>query len=598
MSLLKKIQISFPLLEKKITIDSGKTVAEACALIGFPQNLVCGGKGTCKKCLVTIRENQELSEVLSCQHLVSDQMEILISKESVLSQILETSNQTSLPFDPEIKVYSLPLNELEPEMCSYDLEIIRKKLNVKFEISSIPLLKKLSHVIHNPTSKLLNIITNNNEIIDLIPNDIPLLPYGVAFDIGTTSVVGYLYNLSSGVLINQYSSLNKQISFGADVISRIDFASNSQENLEKLQTSIISTINIILNKLSTLSHIPLNQIYSSIFCGNSTMSHLFFGLNPVNLGLSPFVGISKDQITVKASSLKLDINPVGNVSFLPLLGGFVGADTTAVLLGLPRDASYRLMIDLGTNGEIAVGNQNRYFVSSTACGPALEGAGIHMGMRGTDGAIEKISYLNNEIVCQVIGNTSPIGFCGSGIVDVIAFLYREGLIYSKGNFIKNKDLDDHPLKNRFSIDPDGQRYFIIVTKEDNPNGTEIIITQKDIRQVQLAKAAIYTGCSLLTKKFGINPTELKEIVLAGAFGNYIDVKNAQFIGLIPEIKNVPIRSIGNGAGTGVQLYLLSKEEVEICNHIPEITTHIELATDPNFSHAYMMNTAIGQNEIQ
>ncbi|MEG0378142.1 MAG: ASKHA domain-containing protein, partial [Eubacterium sp.] len=343
------------------------------------------------------------------------------------------------------------------------------------------------------------------------------------------------------------------------------------------------------------SEIDTMDIYATVYCGNSTMAHLFLELNPKHLGLAPFIGFSKDAVSMKGADLPLPVNPKGTITFMPLLGGFVGADTTAVLLGLPRDKKMRLMIDLGTNGEIAVGNCDKYYVASTACGPALEGAGLTMGMRGTAGAIEKVNCIDGIITCNVIGKTAPKGFCGSGIVDAIAMLFKEGLIAKRGNFIKGDALDAHPLKDRFGVTEENQRYFVVVKAEDNPEGKDIIITQKDIRAVQLAKAAIYTGCCLLAENYGIKGSDLEEIVLAGAFGNYIDVDNAQYIGLLPKIENVPVRSIGNGAGTGAQLYLLSQLEAEVCNTIPDITTHIELATDPKFTETYMMNTMFGDN---
>ena len=598
MSSLNTIRVFFPLLDKSVMLEAGKTVAEACALVGFPQNLVCGGKGTCKKCLVTIRENDLISEVLGCQHLISPDMAILISKEAAISQILETTDNGELSFNPKTRVAAIPMTALKTEMCSYDLETIRKALNIPVNMSSIKVLQKSAEVFHQKNLPLMNFILYNDEVIDLIPSHEEVNAYGVAFDIGTTSVVGYLYDLTNGVLIHQYSSLNKQISFGGDVISRIDYASTAPENLKAIQHAIIETINNILSNLFYESKIPSEAIYECVFCGNSTMAHLFLGLNPLHLGLSPFTGITRDMVVLNAEELNININPNGKITFLPLLGGFVGADTTAVLLGLPKDDSYRLMIDLGTNGEIAVGNRDRYFVASTACGPALEGAGIHMGMRGTTGAIEKITLVDNEIKCHVIGDAAPLGFCGSGIIDAIAFLYREKLIYDRGHFIKGEDLDNHPFKDRFKTDENNQRYFVFVRHSDNPNGKEMIITQKDVRAVQLAKAAIFTGCCLLTEKYGIKAEELKEITLAGAFGNYIDIKNAQFIGLLPAISGVPIRSIGNGAGTGSQLFLLSQDEAKRCETIPTITTHIELATDPNFSHLYMQNTTLGQNEMK
>lgn len=597
MSSLKTIRIFFPLLDKSILVETGTTVAAACAQVGFPQNLVCGGKGTCKKCLVTIRENDLVSEVLGCQHPVSNDMAILISKEAAVSQILETTENETLSFNPKTRVVTTPMAHLKTEMCSYDLEAIRNALDMPIKMSSIKVLQKSAEIFHQKSLPLMNFVLYNDEVIDLIPSSESLNAYGVAFDIGTTSVVGYLYDLTSGVLIHQYSSLNKQISFGGDVISRIDYASTSPENLKAIQHAIIETVNNILSNLFYESKIAAEAVYECVFCGNSTMAHLFLGLNPLHLGLSPFTGITRDMVVADAEEFTININPNGKITFLPLLGGFVGADTTAVLLGLPKDDDYRLMIDLGTNGEIAVGNRNRYFVASTACGPALEGAGIHMGMRGTTGAIEKIELIDNEIKCHVIGDAAPLGFCGSGIIDAIAFLFREKLIYDRGNFIKGEDLDNHPFKDRFKTDENNQRYFVFVRHQDNPNGKEMIITQKDVRAVQLAKAAIFTGCCLLTEKYGIKATDLKEITLAGAFGNYIDIDNAQFIGLLPEISGVPIRSIGNGAGTGSQLFLLSQDEAKRCETIPKVTTHIELATDPDFSNRYMQNTFLGRNKM-
>jgi uncharacterized 2Fe-2S/4Fe-4S cluster protein (DUF4445 family) len=590
------IEVLFPLLKKKILCEPSTTVAEACSQAGYPRNLVCGGKGTCKKCLVTIKENGQISEVLSCQHSISHGIEVYISQEAVQSQILESGNQEDFSFNPQIKAFSIAYDQIKTGLGSYDLETINKLINRKLHFKKISLQQQAVTTFHEKGFSLLNIVTFNDEIIDMIPAEEPINAYGIAFDIGTTSVVGYLYDLTNDVLIHQHSTLNQQISFGGDVISRIDYGSKSPENLLKIQKAIHSTINEIISNLCSTSNITPEQIYHCVFCGNSTMAHLFLGINPLYLGISPFTAISKGGFIQDGKEMHFPMNLNGKVEFLPLLGGFVGADTTSVLLSLPKDDKLRLMIDLGTNGEIAVGNHNRFFCASTACGPALEGAGIHQGMRGTHGAIEKITFDGKNIICKVIGDAAPIGFCGSGIIDAIAFLYREKLIYAKGNFIKDSDLNAHPLRDRFGIDEKNQRYFVMVSADENPNGKEMIITQKDIRQVQLAKAAIYTGCSLLIREFGIKGNDLAEIVLAGAFGNYIDIKNAQYIGLLPQIDGVPIRSIGNGAGTGVQLYLLSQEEASFCDTIPPITTHIELATNQDFSNTYMMNTALGQND--
>lgn len=589
------MQVYFPLLDEQVDVSSDATVGTACDAVGLPLNLVCGGNGTCKKCLVTIKENGNVQEVLGCQYPVSEKMEIFISRERAASQILETTSNSDLPFDPHIKCYSLNYSDLVTPMCTYDLDVLRKLIPQSIEAPAFSILKQLSEVYFLKEYTTLHVIFSGNKIIDFIPSNDEKCLYGVAFDIGTTSVVGYLYDLINGCLVNQYSMLNKQISYGGDVISRIDYAGTGTDELHKIHGAIMDTLAEIINALCQKSEISTKDIYATVYCGNSTMAHLFLGLNPKHLGLAPFIGFSKDAVSMKGAELPLPVNPKGTITFMPLLGGFVGADTTSVLLGLPRDKKMRLMIDLGTNGEIAVGNCDKYYVASTACGPALEGAGLTMGMRGTAGAIEKVNCVDGIITCKVIGKTAPKGFCGSGIVDAIAMLFKEGLIAKRGNFIKGDALEAHKMKDRFGITEEKQRYFIIVRAEDNPDGKDIIITQKDIRAVQLAKAAIYTGCCLLAENFGIKGSDLEEIVIAGAFGNYIDVYNAQYIGLLPKIENVPVRSIGNGAGTGAQLYLLSQQEAAVCNAIPDITTHIELATDPKFTETYMMNTMFGDN---
>ena len=591
------MRIHFPLLDQTIEIPDDSKVSDACAAVDLPLNLVCGGKGKCKKCLVTVKDGEGMREVLGCMTPVSEDMEIYISRERAASQILETSANEALPFDPAVKVVPIPYDDLKFPLCGYIYDGVRSFLPEGIRPLSYAMVRKLSEAAYLEDFSYLNVILHKNEVIDIVPAKAPKTIYGIAFDIGTTSVVGYLYDLGSGVLRNQYSTLNKQIAFGGDVISRIDYAGESPENLAEIHRYIIDTLTEITNTLCERSDVDAQDIYNMVLCGNSTMQHLFLEISPMHLGLAPFVGVSQDSVRLTGDTFGLPMNPRGIVSFMPLLGGFVGADTTAVLLGLPRDKKLRLMIDLGTNGEIAVGNHEKYYVASTACGPALEGAGLTMGMRGTAGAIEKINVKDGKIHCKIIGDVPAQGFCGSGIVDAVAMLFREGAIAKRGNFIKGDALDAHPMRNRFGIDADGQRYFKIITAAEHPEGKDIIITQKDIRSVQLAKAAIYTGCCLLAENYGIKGTDLEEIVIAGAFGNYIDVHNAQFIGLLPKIDGVPVRSIGNGAGTGAQLYLLSQEEMAHCDAIPAVTTHVELATDPKFTNAYMQNMFFGDNVL-
>lgn len=278
---------------------------------------------------------------------------------------------------------------------------------------------------------------------------------------------------------------------------------------------------------------------------------------------------------------------------MPLLGGYVGADTTACLLELPRDHKMHMMIDLGTNCEVSLGIDERTMVASTACGPALEGAGLSMGMRAHDGAIESVVYEDGQFVIGVIGDTDPLGFCGSGIIDMVAVLLRGGAITRKGAFVKGSKLEAHPWKDRIRESEDKGRYFVLVEGDDNPCGVEISITLKDIRAIQLAKGAIHTGCEILVSSYGIQASDIDAIYLAGAFGNYINIENAQEIGLIPRIEGVPVSSIGNGAGLGVQRYLLSASERERAEKIRRSTSHVELADDPSFTDVYVKSMSFG-----
>ncbi|NLN98370.1 MAG: ATP-binding protein [Eubacteriaceae bacterium] len=583
------MHVLFPLVDIGLDLPEGTKVSEACDAAGYPLNLVCGGKGKCKKCVVNIEEDGVAKEVLGCVTDISDGMKIFVSPEKSDSQILETLLE-GVGHEPKTKVYPLLYEDLVTPLCGYDLNRIRTLIDQPIDKPSYTSLKKLSEVYHLESFKYLNVVMYENQIADFVPSNEEIPLYGVAFDIGTTTVVGFLFDLKTGVMLDKASQLNEQISYGADVISRIDAAGSSEEKLERLHLALMETINKIIDALCKRVGIAREHIYDNVYCGNSTMQYLFMKINPKHLGISPFTSFSPDTVVVSAEELEIEINPMGRHTFLPLLGSFVGADTTAVLMNLPRDGKNRLMIDLGTNGEIAVGNYKRFFVSSTACGPALEGAGLTMGMRGTTGAIEKVTCEDNQIKVQVIGDVAPVGICGSGIVDAVAVLFREGIIAKRGNFIKGDALDAHPLKDRMRVIEDGIKAFALVTEEESSSKREILISQKDIRSVQLAKSAIYTGCKLLVESFGIASTELEEITLAGAFGNYIDVDNAQYIGLIPKVEGVPVRSIGNGAGLGAQMYLVSKTEADICDAIPTITTHIELATDPAFTSTYMLNT--------
>lgn len=587
---MNKLEVFFHHSNKAIHVEKDTLLSDACAIAGYPLDLICGGKGTCGKCKVTIRSNGKKEEVLSCMTKVTKDVTVYLNPEDIKKDAaILTNGGKKFNFNPSIgkkyiKKADIPLNH-----CGYYWEYFKNNLNLEIDYNTIKILER---VINNKNIDGFTIVTDKNKLIDVQEHDQEHLIYGAAIDIGTTSVVMYLYDLTNGKLIGTYSDLNQQISRGADVISRIMHCTTEEDGIDELQDKIISTINSLLSRAETdYPHLPYN-LYKTILCGNSTMQHLFHGFDPSNLGQSPFVSIYKDEITSKGVELGIKGPANNQITFLPLLGGFVGADTTAVLTALNNNEKIKLVVDLGTNGEIGIGNKDRYIVSSTACGPALEGAGLEFGMRGTTGAIERFEILDGKAEYSVIGNTKAKGICGSGIVDIVAELFKFGFINKTGKMLSPEEFSELRPACRLThriCKHNGITAFQLVLPENSVNEEGVFVTQKDIRQIQLAKSAIYTGCIMLIEKFGITEEELDEILLAGAFGNYISIKNAESIGLLPYFESVNTKSIGNAAGTGVQMYLLDEDITNTCKKIVSNTTHLELASDPEFQNKYIMS---------
>lgn len=588
----KYVSVEFPRLNKIIDIEENSKISDACEKVGHPLNLVCGSKGKCKKCAVDIESDGHIKTVLGCQETVFDGLKVLIEDEKVEAQILTTSILKDFKPNPSLTSMYLEKNQLKTELAENNWDTILKKLDKNLHNPPLEILQKISRIYHNDDG--LTLILHNNLLIDVVAGDASNEIYGLAFDIGSTSVVGYLYNMKTYEQIGVSSRLNKQTQIGGDVISRIDHTMSNPKGLERLRSLVIDTINEITDNICTENEIDKDKIYHATFCGNSTMQHLFLGLYPEHLGMSPFTSTIHKEVSTRCSYFGININSNAQISFLPLLGGFVGADTSAVLLSLPNDDKKRLVIDLGTNGEIAVGSNFSYKVSSTACGPALEGAGLESGMRGTKGAIERFEIKDGDVEYKVIGDVNPRGICGSGIIDLISELLRCNIINKRGAIVDKSKINNAKLADRIIIN-NNIKSFIICYENETESGKAIIISQKDIRQVQLAKAAIFTGCNMLITECGLIGVDLDEILIAGAFGNYIDIVKAQYMGMIPSFDNVPIYSIGNAAATGCQMFLLSKEDQKECNLIAENAIHVELATNPSFSTQYMKNSYFCDN---
>lgn len=596
------MQIDFPYYEQTCTLDAGATVADACAAAGHPLDLVCGGLGNCGKCLTLVQENGLTFEVLACQYPASDGMHILISPDDAHKKILtEAIAFDPLTFDPPVTAYPVAFSALNLQSDRAFLASINAVLPVDLRCDDPQVLYDAYEAVRRMPGPIVNVLaemplvpieTARNaakaagHMLAAVPSDHAAPALGAAFDIGTTTVAGYLYDLESGAWLATASAGNAQSAFGADVISRIDAAANGQSNA--LQQAIIATLSELLAALCQKAHAQTQDIIHFIACGNTTMLHLFAGLNPEGLGHAPFKSQITGMLTFHPVNLELPLHPAAVICLLPPLGGFVGSDTTALLAALPKRDGNHLVIDLGTNGELAVGNREHYTVCATACGPALEGDGLTMGMRGISGAIERVTY-TDHFACQVIDAPPAKGICGSGIIDAIAALLDAGLLEPNGRFVTRDALARNP--NAAMLRKDGRVVsFVLLSAEENAGGSEIIISQKDIRAIQLAKGAIQAATRLLLQHAGLTPEDIDTVYLAGAFGNYIDITAAQKIGLIPDWPDTPVVTCGNGAGSGAIRALLSRDVLREINALPKRCEVINLAEDPAFNDTFLKCT--------
>ena len=426
---------------------------------------------------------------------------------------------------------------------------------------------------------------------------------GVAFDIGTTTVVGMLWDMKTGVLIDAVSRTNPQSIYGADVISRILFTMQEDENLRILQKMIADCLNDILAELVRDNPIRLADIKEAVIVGNTTMTHLFLGIDPASLARAPFAPGYHGPADRKADMTGLLMPPDANVHVLPNIAGHVGADIVGVLLATSLNwlNGTNMAIDIGTNGEILLARDGRTLTCSTAAGPAFEGASIRKGMRAERGAIEAVHIdEDGQVLLTVIDDATPVGICGSGLIDSVAVLLTAGLITETGKLLTKAEGEakglPKPLTDRLNKGPNGNEFILYCGESADEAESEnlVSLTQKDIREVQLGKGAILAGIMILLQELGITEEQLDHIYLAGAFGNYIDKESALAIGLLPQIDVERVISVGNAAGIGASMALLSKTERDRADRLAEEVEHIELSAHPDFQKTFLNAMYLGK----
>lgn len=406
--------------------------------------------------------------------------------------------------------------------------------------------------------------------------------YGCAVDIGTSKLVGVLVDLSTGKTLSTLFVENPQLVYGEDIMSRMSYAMKAHENSLQLKSSVLSAINQLLERSCADAGITPSQVYELVIVGNTAMHHFLLGIESRHLALSPYVPAVKAPLDLHAKDVGILAHPHANVHMPPLVAGYVGADAVADVLasGMRELDELSLLLDIGTNTELFVGNRNGIVSCSCASGPAFEGAHIRQGMKAVYGAIERVridsTTLNVEY--ETVGGEKPVGICGSGMLDTVAELLRCRVIDSKGRFQK--------IDTRRLTEVAGDRAFVLAQAEETSTGDPVMVTQRDIGEVQLAKAAIHTGCTILMRHADVRASDLKRIYIAGSFGNYVNPANAKLLGLIPEVPTQIIRFVGNTAIAGAKMCLSSLEARNEAKRIGEQVKYIELGADANFSREY------------
>lgn len=402
-------------------------------------------------------------------------------------------------------------------------------------------------------------------------------PLGLAVDIGTTKLAAYLVDLENGSTIDLSGAMNPQIPFGEDIMARINYAVRHTEGARCLQSTIVEAINDLAHGMCTRAGRDAADIADAVVVCNTAMHHLFLGLPVKQLGLAPYVAAESSSMDVKAHELGLKLASGAYVHLLPAVAGFVGADHVGMLLatGISQHKGVVLGIDIGTNTEISLRARGRHLACSAASGPAFEGAHIRCGMRAAPGAIEGIVIRDGRVLVKTVDDAPPAGLCGSGVLDAVAQLFRTGLLDASG-----------ALKAHGRVRPnDTGGEFIVVSADDN-NGREITLSRSDVVEIQLAKAAIRAGISILLHKAGVLEREIEEVIIAGAFGTYLDVQSGIDIGMLPNLDLHRFRQVGNAAGTGARMALLSMEQRERAEGIARQIEYVELAAEKRFKSEF------------
>lgn len=582
---ISSVSIVFQPLGRRDEVPPGISVLEAARRLGVGLSGVCGGVGVCGTCRVVIppdyrdaispptdRERERLGEEalargvrLACRTLIQAPLQAFVPPESLTaSQRTQVEGrQTPVRLDPAVSVRDLHLPPPTLSGLRSDAERIRHSLGRPVRID-LDVLRRAPLLLRewNWSARA---VLRGDEVVAFLPPNAPLL--GAAIDLGSTKLAGYLLNLETGETLACAGAMNQQIAYGEDVMARITYALQEEDGAEQLQQAAVEGLTGLIADLCAQAGTRPDHIAEAVVVGNTAMHHLFLGLPTRPLGLAPYVPVESGPLDVLARDVGLPLAPGATVHLLPNVAGFVGADHVAALLATRMDEADcpTLLLDIGTNTEIGLAVGGQLFSCSAASGPAFEGAHIRFGMRAAPGAVERVRIIEGQVYWDTVESRPPVGICGSGILDAVAELRRAGLLNGRGGWTENPTSD-----------------FVLVPAEQSGLGEPITISRKDVGEIQLAKAAIAAGWHVLLEEAGIRESDLARVLVAGAFGTYIDVGNAVAIGLLPPLPLDWFEQVGNVAGTGARMALLSRTERERAVHIARRVLYIELTVHPSF----------------
>ncbi|MFQ5830490.1 MAG: ASKHA domain-containing protein [Candidatus Methylomirabilia bacterium] len=597
--------------DRELQVVLGTTILKAAHAAGVDITATCGGRGRCTSCRVkfvqgtvpppTIMDTLQLGDDLvregyrlSCQCAITEPITVQVAPalDEQAFQILGTDraleDMARVTIDAGIakQVVKVSLPREEHHQTS-DVEQLLVAIGAGHDVP-VGILKQLPSSLREGSGEV-TVTTFGRHVLAVERGDTAMLKFGLAVDVGTTSVVTTLLELESGEQLGSVSSLNPQAVFGGDLMSRIAFAQFNAGNLKKLQGRIIHLLNEQIDQIVQETGVLSKWIYKVVVVGNTCMHHILLGIDPSHVGLAPYAPVMRHPLVLPARELFLKVNPEARVCLLPIVAGFVGADAVAVALAtrIYESQEIRIAVDIGTNGEVLLGSRDRLWACSAPAGPALEGAQIKHGMRGALGAIDRVWVEDGDLRIHTIGETAPLGICGSGIIDVLAALLDRGVVDPTG-LIRAEDGDRLPsgFKDRIRVRGEGREVILVREGEAGASG-EIVLTQDDVRQVQLAKGAIASGVRMLLQVAGIPEEQVAELMLAGGFGNYLSIQSARRIGLIPGLPDERIRYVGNAASLGAQLCLVSEPQREEAERLARRIEHISLAAHPDFQDVFV-----------